>query len=136
MKKKILLADDDQDFLFQTKESLEEMGYDVVAVASQREAEEYLESNKPDLAIFDVLMENEDSGFILGYRIKHKYPNIPVILVTNVKAETGISFSTSSPNEKYWINADKLMNKGIRYDQLHVEICKLLGHDECECKKH
>jgi hypothetical protein len=37
-------------------------------------------------------MENEDSGFILSYKIKRKNPEIPIIIATAVAAETGMSF--------------------------------------------
>jgi CheY-like chemotaxis protein len=68
----ILVADDDPDYLYQTIMHLEKAGYKTVAVESQIEAESYILKFKPDLAIFDLMMENDDSGFILCYKIKKK----------------------------------------------------------------
>jgi hypothetical protein len=71
-------------------------------------------------------MENEDSGFILSYKIKKKYPDVPVILATAVTAETGMSFDLSDQSNNEWIKADLFLDKGIRADQLEKEIKKLL----------
>ncbi len=122
----ILVADDDPDYLFQTVFSLEKAGYKTVAVESQAEAESVIAKFRPSLAIFDLMMESDDSGFILCYKIKRKYPGIPVILATAVAHETGISFSLDSENDKSWIRADRYLEKGIRPEQLDQEVMKLL----------
>lgn len=125
-KKKILIVDDDADYLFQLRHHVEKMGFDVITAESQREAENVLKNIKPDLAILDLMMENEDSGFILSYKLKRMYPDVPVIIATAVSAETGMSFGISSEQERQWIKADLYLEKGIRPDQLHREILKLL----------
>ena len=122
----ILVADDDPDYLFQTVTGLERAGYKTISVESQAEAEAVISRIKPDLAIFDLMMESDDSGFILCYRLKRKYPDVPVILATAVARETGMSFSLDSESEKSWIRADKYLEKGIRAEQLDQEIMKLL----------
>lgn len=122
----ILIADDDPDYLFQTRFNLEKAGYKTISVESQAEAESVISRFKPDLAIFDLMMESDDSGFILCYRLKKKYPGVPVILATAVSHETGLSFSVDSDNEKSWIMADRYLEKGIRPEQLDQEIMKLL----------
>lgn len=122
----ILVADDDPDYLFQTVFSLEKAGYKTVAVESQVEAESVIAKFRPSIAIFDLMMESDDSGFILCYKIKRKYPGIPVILATAVAHETGISFSLDSENDKSWIRADRYLEKGIRPEQLDQEVMKLL----------
>lgn len=126
MKKTILIVDDDPDYMFQMKIKVEHFGFEVVTADSQREAEKIFETFKPDLAIFDLMMENEDSGFILSYKIKRKYPDVPVILATAVTAETGLSFNLNEENQNSWIKADLILDKGIRTDQLEMEIKKLL----------
>lgn len=123
---KVLLADDDPDYLFQTVSALERAGYRVDAVSSQAEAEAYIAGHKPDLAVFDLMMENDDSGFILCYKLKRKYPQVPVIIATAVSKETGMSFSLDTQNDREWIKADSYMEKGVRPEQLDREIMKLL----------
>jgi CheY-like chemotaxis protein len=122
----ILVADDDPDYLYQTITNLERSGYKTVGVESQSEAELYISKSRPDLAIFDLMMENDDSGFILCYKMKKKHPEVPVILATAVSHETGLSFSLDSEHEKSWIRADRYLEKGIRAEQLDQEVMKLL----------
>lgn len=122
----ILLADDDPDYLFQIKLLLEKNGYQVITADSQREAEKILEKVKPDLAILDLMMENEDSGFILSYKIKKLYPDVPVIIATAVTAETGITFEAATESDLRWIKADLFLPKGLRPDQFLREITAVL----------
>ena len=124
-KKLILIVDDDIDYLFQMKHHVEGFGFEVITAESLKEAEEAL-SNKPDLAILDLMMETQDAGFVLAYKIKKKYPDVPVIIATAVTAETGLSFHLDTEQDKQWIKADLYLEKGIRSDQLHREINKLL----------
>jgi two-component system, OmpR family, response regulator len=126
MSKKILLVDDDLDFLFQVKLQLEKFGFEVVTADTQKEAEEIIAKMKPDLAILDLMMESEDSGFILSYKLRKKYPDVPIIIATAVSAETGVFFGLESDEERQWIKADRYLEKGITAEQLHKEILKLL----------
>ena len=126
MSKTILIVDDDIDYLFQLKLQVEKFGFKVIVAESQKEAENMLASVKPDLAILDLMMENDDSGFILCYKMKRKYPDVPIIIATAVAAETGMTFGISTEQERKWIRADLYLEKGVRPDQLHKEILKLL----------
>ena len=127
MKKKILIVDDDMDYLFQMRVKVEQMGFETITAESQAEAEKVIQEIKPDLCILDLMMENEDSGFILSYRIKKKYPDVPVIIATAVAAETGITFDINDENNRKWIKADLFLEKGIRSDLLISEIERLLS---------
>ena len=122
----VLLADDDPDYLFQVAFYLRKAGFEVVAVESQAEAEQVISRIKPDIAVFDLMMENDDSGFILCYKLKRKYPLVPVILATAVSRETGITFGLNSSQDREWIRADLYLEKGVRAEQLEQEIRKLL----------
>ena len=125
-KKTILIVDDDPDYLFQIKTIVEKLGHNTITADSQKEAEKIIDNTRPDLAILDLMMESQDSGFILSYRIKKKYPDVPVIIASAVTAETGLNFGVDSNSDKNWIKADAFMDKGIREDQLNKEINRLL----------
>ncbi|MCK9220011.1 MAG: response regulator [Bacteroidales bacterium] len=124
--KTILIVDDDQDYLFQLQTKIQNFGFKTITADGQKEAEELLEKVKPDLAILDLMMENEDSGFILCYKMKKKYPDVPIIIATGVAAETGISFDIHDESNRKWIKADCFLDKGIRSEKLKEEIDKLL----------
>ncbi|MFA6128457.1 MAG: response regulator [Bacteroidales bacterium] len=122
----ILLADDDPDYLFQTKFALERAGFNVVAVESMEEAEVVIDKGHPKLAIFDLMMERDDAGFILSYHAKRKHPSMPVILLTAVTAETGRQFGSGMPGAGEWIKADLYLEKGLHPDQLIEHVKSLL----------
>ncbi len=126
-KKIILIADDDIDLLEQMQLQVKSMGYETVTAESQSQAEQKLEEFKPDLAIFDLMMENQDSGFVLSYKAKKKYPGLPVILVTGVTSETGMHFDTSTDEMRSWIKADAVLDKDVRFEQLQREIKRLIN---------
>ena len=122
----VLLVEDDHDFLFQQRLQLENAGFKVIAAQSQTEAEEVLAKVRPDVAVVDVMMEHPDSGFVLCHHIRKKDSTIPVILVTSVNSETGLDFDVATQEDRKWINADVLLAKPIRFEQLHSEIERLL----------
>ncbi len=130
MKKKILVVDDDLDLLEQMTAILTAAGYEVVTAESRAAAEEVLLKIKPDLAIFDLMMEEKDSGFVLSYQIKKLYPDTPVIMLTAVVGTTGVSFATQHSDEQSWTKVDKLLDKPVRSEQLKAEVRRLLHEDD------
>lgn len=125
-KKTVLIVDDDSDYLFQMKSAILDMGFEVISAETQKEAESIIERTRPDLAILDLMMESQDTGFILCHKIKNKYPEVPIIIASAVTAETGMIFDVNTQDDQDWIKADLFLDKGIRLDQLHKEINKLL----------
>jgi CheY-like chemotaxis protein len=123
-KKKILLVDDDIDLLEQHKAVLEARGYYVVTAESGKEGWEKFKTEKPDIAVLDLIMEEHDSGFILSYKIKKdEYgKNIPVFVLTSATYVTGFKFSASTGEERDWIKCDAILNKPIIADELVSKI--------------
>lgn len=124
--RKILLVDDDIDFLAQMQTRLKALQYEVITAEGQKEAETILADTKPDLAILDLMMEQVDGGFALAYHLKQKYPDVPVILCTAVASETGIEFDAATAEERAWIKADVFLPKPVRFEQLVREMERLL----------
>lgn len=125
-RKTVFIVDDDPDYLYQTVVHLEKAGYNVISALSQKEAEDIMDNLKPDIALFDLMMDQDDSGFVLCYKLKKKYPDVPVIIATAVSRETGFSFGLDSDEERKWIKADAYLEKGVLSEQLENEIKRLL----------
>jgi CheY-like chemotaxis protein len=124
--KNILVVDDDIDLLDQVSMILDKEGYRVTRAQGQKEGEEALLTTIPDLAVLDLMMENMDSGFVLCHHVKRLYPDTPVILLTAVKAATGLDFHPQSAEAATWVKADALLDKPVRPEQLKQEIRRLL----------
>ncbi len=125
--KKVLVVDDDPDILEQVELVLKAGGYEVTAAGSEASAEEFLTFAKPDLAIVDLMMEQMDSGFVLCNNIKKLYPDVPIIMLTAVRASTGLEFDLKAPEAKTWIKADCILDKPVRSEELLNTVQKLLG---------
>jgi DNA-binding response OmpR family regulator len=125
MLKKVLIADDDPDCLFQMSAMLSRMGFEVLQAGSQKEAEKIISEVRPDIAVFDLMMERDDSGFILCHKLRAKHPGVPIVIATAVAAETGMRFGIEGSGSS-WIKADHILEKGIRPEQLKAVIDKLL----------
>ncbi|MCX5681852.1 MAG: response regulator [Candidatus Omnitrophica bacterium] len=81
-KKRILIADDEPDFLELLKKRLEKENYEILAAANGEEAMEKARKNKPDLVISDVEMPRMDGCALLS-ALSKEYGSIPVILLTS-----------------------------------------------------
>ena len=122
----ILLVDDDIDYLATTRVRLEAMGFNVIAAESCADGMERFTETTPDLAILDLMLEEDDGGFVLCHYIKKMNEGLPVIMCSAVKSETGLDFDATTDQEKAWIRADAWLPKPIRFEQLQKEIDRLL----------
>lgn len=123
---RVLIVDDDTDFLLQQRLQLEQAGFEVIEADSHEKARRLLETTPFDVAVVDLMMEELDAGFTLAYEIKRKNPTIPVIMVTGVAGETGIEFDAATREERSWIKADAFLAKPVRFEQLLREMNRLL----------
>jgi len=83
---KILLVDDDPDFVEATKTVLESKSYQVVTAYSGDDGLEKVVEERPDLIILDVVMPGKD-GFAVCKELKtdpryYFFSKIPVLLLT------------------------------------------------------
>lgn len=80
-KKKILVVDDEIDFLEFAKKRLEANGYDVVSASNGKEALSKVKSDKPDAVFLDILMP-EINGIDVLKAIRAENERIPVFILT------------------------------------------------------
>jgi CheY-like chemotaxis protein len=121
-----LLVDDDPDFVLTIGTVLRAMGFEVRDAGSVAEGSERFREKRPDLAIVDLMLDEPDGGFILCHLIKKESPQVPVIVCSAVKSETGLEFGPSSAAERQWIKADAWLPKPVRVDELTREIERVL----------
>ena len=121
----VLVVDDDPDFREQQELMLAEADVTIRSASSISEATSLLNEFKPDVALLDLMMEHEDDGFTLAYRVKQRYPETIVIIITSVASETGLEFGAATSEERKWVKADALLAKPVRLEQLHREIARL-----------
>ncbi|UCE77697.1 MAG: response regulator [Gammaproteobacteria bacterium] len=90
MTEKILLVDDEADFLEALSERMRARGMDVVTSASAREALETVEKGAFDAVVLDLMMPGMDGLEALRI-LKQKDPKLQVILLTgHATVEKGV----------------------------------------------
>jgi len=96
-KKKIMVVDDDQDFVKSVTLILEASGYETVDAESGERCLEILRYNIPDLIILDIMMKTITEGFSIISELKAspRYQCIPVIMVSSIKDSEGFRFDDS-----------------------------------------
>ena len=83
MAKHIVIVEDDTDQRDNYQFALEQRGYRVTAYAGKDQAEAGLRSERPDLVILDIIMDdNIDAGFQLCTALLKMHPELPVLFLT------------------------------------------------------
>ena len=83
---KILIAEDDADIQEVLRLYLENSGYAVICASDGKEAYNKLNSEKPDLAILDIMMP-EMNGYELTKRVR-THSSIPIIILSAMNADS------------------------------------------------
>ena len=126
--KKILIIDDDLDFVTATGVLLEANGYKVFSANNKNDGMEKIEQVMPDLIIMDVMMHRMSDGFDLSRELKNdeKYKKIPILMLTAIGEKTGFNFSTVA-GDKIWLPVDDYAEKPIKSEELIAKIEKLIS---------
>ncbi len=122
---KILLVDDDVDFIESTKTVLESKPYEVIVANNGKEGLRKVKDEKPDLVVLDIIMPAED-GFTVAERLKGdpELAKIPVIMLTSYSAKgagTGIPRSRG-----YQLEAEDYIEKPISPQDLLAVVASYL----------
>ncbi len=125
-KNKILIIDDESDFIDSIKGILEARGY---KTESANDGDEGLKKAKvfnPDLILLDVMMTRKTEGFDVSRKIPkdEALKSIPVILVTGIREKLNLPFGFEP--DKTWLPVKAILEKTVKPDQLLAEIEKYI----------
>jgi len=126
--KRILLIDDDVDFLTVNRLALEAAGYEVLSSETARRGVELAREESPDLILMDLMMEELHSGFAALGELKHhsETANIPVIMITAVTTATGFRIDQQGELPD-WLQAAEFINKPVDPKTLVARVAARLG---------
>lgn len=89
---KILMVDDDQDFISACQTILEAQEYSVETANNVSQAESKLESETFDLILLDIMMESPDDGISLAHKLKKNGLKTPIVMLSAVSKVTGLEY--------------------------------------------
>jgi two-component system alkaline phosphatase synthesis response regulator PhoP len=125
MKKRVLLVDDDEDFIALTKPHIERGGYDVDVAYEGEEALAKARTGWPDVIVLDVMMPGLN-GYDVCTELKTDAAirHIPVILLTAVASQ--VPQTTYTHRQGMESEADDYIAKPVRPEELLKAIGKIL----------
>jgi len=125
-KAKILIVDDDLDYVKSIRAILESKEYTVDTAYNKESAMEKIKQTKPDVILLDIMMDRLDDGFTLCYRLKHdsELKKIPILTISAITEKTGFKFSPATDGE--YFEADDYVEKPIKPSDLLERVEKLL----------
>jgi CheY-like chemotaxis protein len=127
--KRVLMVDDDPEFVETTKIILESGGYETRTAANDKEALAQLEYEKPDIILLDVMMKTIGDGVWLGQKIKgdQRYSDIPILMITAVNKESGTSsFHLDPKADGDYLPVDGFLEKPVEPEVLLREVARLI----------
>jgi CheY-like chemotaxis protein len=92
--RKILMIDDDWDFLDATRIVLDSEGYDVELAATPQEGKDRARDWQPDLVILDVMMPDGYEGFQVARYIREELQrrDLPIVVLSGVMEKKKIPY--------------------------------------------
>ncbi|MGM0442170.1 MAG: response regulator [Elusimicrobiota bacterium] len=124
--KRIIIIDDNKEFLDEVAEALKNNGYRVDSSTTGKEGLELVRENKPDLILLDLKLRNT-SGFKVAETLKKNKDtaDIPIIAMTGYFSKEDRKYAVSMSGIK------KCLTKPFDLDILFEEIEKAI-HEEVE----
>lgn len=116
---KVLLVDDEQEFVLTLAERMSLRGIDALAAHDGEEGLRMVEEAHPEIVVLDLMMPGM-SGVEVLQRIKVRHPSVRVILLTG-------HGSTREGIEGMRLGADDYLMKPINIDELIEKMRKLRG---------
>lgn len=112
-KARILIVDDDTEFLRETHALLSEQGYETLTCPESRKALSMIEERRPSCVLLDLRMPALDGQDLL-LLIRRKHPDLPVIICTGI----------SNVDERYLLKsgASDVLQKPFSYTTLFSTI--------------
>jgi len=121
IEKKVLIVEDDKDFLSILKIKFTTEGFSVATAENGEEGLAAVEKEKPDLIISDVLMPKLD-GIEMTKKIKELNEDAKIILLTNIKDADYTASIKKTGSLDYLIKSDLRINDIVEKAKIKLGI--------------
>jgi CheY-like chemotaxis protein len=117
---KVLVVDDDPDFVRVTSKVLEKGGYEVASAANGAKALKAMREDAPDVVLLDIMMSYILDGLDVSRKMAEdpELKDVPVIMVTSL---TGVKGSGMFPTDEY-VPVDEWLSKPVDPDALLARV--------------
>jgi len=130
-KAKILIIDDDTDYLASTKALLESKAYEVSCAESGAQGLEMVKSYRPDLIILDIMMESVFEGYNVNQALRFReefkeFRDIPILMISAVQDDPASRFQLAD-GQVGMITPDSYMTKPLQIELFLEKVENLLA---------
>ncbi len=126
-KKRLLMIDDDPDFVEMIVSILEDADYEVDAKYNPDDGFQALTTGSYDLLLLDVLMGRGAEGIMIARKIgdDEKLRETPILIITGMREQIAFLFP-GQPVHPSFVPVDELIEKPVEPDLLLEKVSKLL----------
>ncbi|OIN93069.1 MAG: hypothetical protein AUJ21_06175 [Anaerolineae bacterium CG1_02_58_13] len=131
MTKRLLIVDDDPDYVAGIKSILEAADYSVDAAYNPKDGFQALQSGSYDLLLLDIMMGRGAEGVALARKIR-KDPKLrwmPVLIITGIREQIAFLFP-GQPVHPHFVEFDELVEKPVEPKLLLEKVSALLKMSE------
>lgn len=125
--KKLIIIDDDPDFVAGIKSVLETANYSVDVAYNPKEGFKALQTNRYDLLLLDIMMGRGAEGVALARKIRKdpKLRELPVLIITGLREQIAFLFPGQSVHP-HFVENDELIEKPVEPKLLLEKVSSLL----------
>jgi len=118
MAKKVLMIDDDPEFVEAITNILDAKGYDVVSAGDGKDGVAKAKQEKPDIILLDVMMTTKSEGFDVARELSKdvNLKGTPVIMLTGVRKEMNLPFGFEPDAD--WLPVKAFLEKPVKPETL------------------
>ena len=112
--KKLLMIDDDPDFVEGILSILTKAGYDVDVAYNPKDGFDALESKQYDLLLLDIMMGRGAEGVMVARKMRKdpKLRELPVLIITGIREQIAYLFP-GGPVHPHFVDVDELVEKPV-----------------------
>ena len=124
---RILVIDDDRDFLDATRVVLEKAGYEIDTAMTPEDGVEKIRSDAPDLVVLDVMMPSDLEGFDVARKIREDLAlrELPIVILSSLHEKRQVPYRFAP--DAHYLPVDVFLDKPARPEQLVATVTELLG---------
>jgi len=127
MNTKIMMIDDDPDFVAGIKTILEKADYSVDVAYNPKDGFQALQARHYDLLLLDIMMGRGAEGVALARKIRKdpKLKEMPVLIITGIREQIAFLFPGQSVHP-HFVETDELVEKPVEPKFLLEKVSALL----------
>lgn len=127
MAKKILVIDDDVEYVDAILNLLDAKGYQAICTHDGKSGVEMAKAEKPDMILLDVMMTTKSEGFDVARELhaEESLKGTPVVMITGVRKEMNLPFGFEPDSD--WLPVKAFLEKPIKPEVLLKTITETIG---------